>query len=125
MRYRGAIDLIGADPHMSLVSQALAWLRTLLLRQHDVNTPTPATPPDNRSNTPTGYPSPISWARVLWQARRRRAPHLWPPAEPVVHTDTTDIWGPVRAYVLLTEEGHHALLPDHERTMTRGTKVNA
>ncbi len=100
---------------MSLVSQALAWLRTLLLAPHEGRTPTPATAPDNSRALPVGYPSPGSWARALRQARQRRAPHLWPPAEPVAHTDATDTGGPVRAYVLLIEERHHALLSAHER----------
>lgn len=131
MRYRSATDLIGADRPMPLVSQALAWLRTLLLGPHEASTATPATALDNSRNLPAGHPSPASWARVLRQARRRRAPHLWPSAESVAYTDITDTWGPVRAYVLLPEEGHHALLPDHERQQeapratTRGAKVNA
>ncbi|WP_200302376.1 hypothetical protein [Streptomyces adelaidensis] len=47
--------------------------------------------------------SPQMWDAILAGARRRRAPHLWPPSAPPALAEA-EAWGLVRTYVLLPEE---------------------
>jgi len=82
----------------------LERVRALLLGPLESGRATSDPVPDaGRSLPPVRCPSPEMWGAMLVAARRRRAPHLWPPEPPAVE-DGPVISALVRAYVPLPEQ---------------------
>ncbi len=90
---------------MHLVSRALAWVRGVFFGAPDyARTTLPAAPqsvPDGHAH----HPSPEIWAALLTSARRRRAPHLWPPS-PLPTITAADITSRLVGLYLLPPEVH-------------------
>lgn len=95
---------------MHLVSQALAWLRAAVCGAPGSSRADCDRTAEVGTRLPVPCPSPLMWSAILAGARRRRAPHLWPPVErPAIG----DIGALVRVYVL----------PEDERTRVLASPV--
>lgn len=94
---------------MRLLLQILEGVRALLFGPRMpgqlVHAVTPQRPD---ACQPVRSPSAREWAGVLQRVRRRRAPHLWPPASPAL-TAEVGMASPVRVYILPPEEQRLAL----------------
>lgn len=83
---------------LNLVPRLFERVRSLLFAPHESGRATRIAAPEAGRSLPVRCPSPEMWGAVLVGARRRRAPHLWPPELPAVEDDpVTDAL--VRAYV--------------------------
>ncbi|MGW0819898.1 hypothetical protein [Streptomyces sp. NPDC002845] len=89
---------------MTLVPRLLEWVRTLLFGPPVSGRPASSAAPETGRSLSVRCPSPQYWGIVLGQARRRRAPHLWPPA-----VEDNPVVGLVRLYVPPPEECTHPM----------------
>jgi hypothetical protein len=98
---------------MQYLSQAVQWVRTVLFgrRTPGKHARAHAAPAVPEVHQWVRRPSPQEWGLILQQARRRRAPHLWPPAAAPASApaEQADIAVLVRPYVLRPEERRLAL----------------
>lgn len=102
---------------MRLVSQPLAWLKAVFCGPPESSRAPRSRTPETGTQLSAGCPSPQMWGAILAGARRRRAPHLWPPAEPPALADNFHIGALVRAYVLSEDEQTRGLA-----SSARGTR---
>lgn len=94
---------------MHLVSQPLAWLKAVFCGPPESGRAPRSRTPEPGTQLSVSCPSPQMWGAILAGARRRRAPHLWPPAEPPALADDFHIGTLVRAYLLPEDERTRAL----------------
>lgn len=94
---------------MHYLSRLLERVASVLFGPYETDRPAHSADSGYDDLRPVHYPSAAMWGAILAGARRRRAPHLWSPSEPLAYTDDPSAGALVSTYVLTPEERQQAL----------------